>query len=265
MTSTDGGINYTLKGYNFLDGAAKFRKDDAWTVNWGSAGFTSGTGVQDGADIPVVAGKYDVTFNATTGAYTFTKVGDVDPVDPVDPIGDTKVGIIGTAVGGWEADIDMTSVDGGITYKLLNYEFVAGVAKFRKDDAWTVNWGSEAFPSGTGVQDGVDIPVTAGFYDVTFNTSTGAYTFTPSLCRSDFQLGNAGVSVYPNPTSDSWNVSANEAIVSVQILDAFGKTISVVAGNSNSVTVNASNLSSGLYFAVVTTQNAVQTIKLIKG
>lgn len=265
MTSTDGGITYTLKGYNFLDGAAKFRKDDAWTVNWGAATFPSGTGVQDGVDIPVVAGKYDVTFNATTGAYTFTLVGTVDPVDPVDPVGDKSVGIIGTSVGGWEVDVDMTSTDGGITYKLLNYEFVDGSAKFRKDDAWTVNWGAATFPSGTGVQDGVDIPVTAGFYDVSFNTSTGAYSFAPTLSRSDFQLGNAGVSIYPNPTTDSWNVSANETIVSVQILDAFGKTVGFNSGTSSVVSVNASNLSTGLYFAVVTTKNAVQTVKLIKG
>ena len=73
MTSKDNGVNYTLD-YTFTDGVVKFRKDDAWIENWGAATFPTGTGVQDGANIPVTAGTYKVSFNATTGAYNFQQV-----------------------------------------------------------------------------------------------------------------------------------------------------------------------------------------------
>jgi hypothetical protein len=42
-------------------------------VNWGSAIFPSGTGVQDGSNIPTLAGTYFVTFNSGTGEYSFLK------------------------------------------------------------------------------------------------------------------------------------------------------------------------------------------------
>ena len=61
-------------GDNIVD--AKFRANGAWDINWGAVDFPSGIGVQDGPNIPVLLTTdpitYDVTFNQTTGAYTFT-------------------------------------------------------------------------------------------------------------------------------------------------------------------------------------------------
>ena len=54
-----------------FDGEAKFRQDDDWAVNWGAGDFPAGIGEQDGANIPVFAGNYTVTFNAATGEYNF--------------------------------------------------------------------------------------------------------------------------------------------------------------------------------------------------
>ncbi len=181
---TNDGITYTLKDYNFVGGALKIRQDNAWTKNWGSAAFPSGTGIQDGADIPVPAGVYTLTFNILTGAYTFYGT-------------DHKVGIIGTAVGGWATDIDMTSKDNGVNYT-LDYTFTTGEVKFRKDDAWTVNWGAATFPTGTGILAGPNIPVTAGTYKVSFNATTGAYNFQQvSTSIVDFSpvAGSAGATV----------------------------------------------------------------------
>jgi hypothetical protein len=56
--------------------------------------------------------------------------------------------------------------------------------KFRENQDWAVNWGSNQFPSGTGVQNGPNIPVslnanfTTTIYEITFNCETGEYTFT---------------------------------------------------------------------------------------
>jgi len=77
-----------------FDGAAKFRQDDDWAVNWGSADFPAGVGAQDGDNIPVFAGDYMVTLNTATGEYSFDVVSDI--------------GIIGDATpNGWDNDTNM--------------------------------------------------------------------------------------------------------------------------------------------------------------
>jgi len=53
------------------DTELKFAADGSWTVNWGSAAFPVGIGVQNGDNIPVVAGTYDVVFNDIMGEYYF--------------------------------------------------------------------------------------------------------------------------------------------------------------------------------------------------
>ncbi len=91
---------------------------------------------------------------------------------------DFSVGIIGSATPtGWDSDTDLAFVTG--TQYQITIDLVAGEAKFRANDDWGTNWGDAAFPAGTGSQDGANIPITtAATYLVTFDTSTGAYTFT---------------------------------------------------------------------------------------
>ena len=90
----------------------------------------------------------------------------------------TTIGILGSAVNGWDVDADMQTTDEKI-YTLSNYPLNSGEAKFRKDNSWCTNWGSTDFPSGSGYQDGPNIPILCGCnYDITFNIQTGEYSFT---------------------------------------------------------------------------------------
>jgi len=76
LTTTDG-TTYTLLSQVLQAGGLKFRQNHEWTpgsVDWGSAAFPSGIGVNGGANIPVVAGTYDITLNVLTGAYNFSEV-----------------------------------------------------------------------------------------------------------------------------------------------------------------------------------------------
>lgn len=172
MQSTDD-VNWTLENQVFGTGAIKFRLNGSWTTNWGGSSFPSGTAVQNGPDIVVTPGVYNVAFNSTTGAYTFTPA-----------VTFPSIGVIGTAVsanGFSGPDVDMVTTD-GITYTLYAYGFSAGELKFRQDDSWTSNWGGDGFPSGTAVLNGNNIVVPAGYYTVTLNIQTGAYSFTfPSV------------------------------------------------------------------------------------
>ena len=71
MMNTSDGINFTLS-YNFsASEQVKFRQDASWTINWGNSTFPSGTGIQDGPNIPVPVGDYDISFNIQSGAYSF--------------------------------------------------------------------------------------------------------------------------------------------------------------------------------------------------
>jgi hypothetical protein len=234
-------------------GALKFRGDHSWTLpyNWGGTAFPSGTAVIDanGVIIPT-AGTYDITFNKTTLAYSIkfkviSIIGDASPIV-------------------W-SDTDMITTDGNI-YTLSNVTLGTGALKFRGDHSWNLpyNWGGTAFPSGTAVIDanGFSIP-TAGNYNITFNVATAAYNVTSALATKEFNTSK--FSVYPNPAQSNWNFSSsNENIESIQIVDVLGKTIRSIAPKSNFVTVDASDLNSGIYFAKIATATGTNTLKLIK-
>jgi len=164
--STSDGVIYKLQSYAFSDGEAKFRQDDSWDISWGAVAFPSGTATLGGPAIPVTAGSYNVTFNITTGEFSFSY---------------PEIGILGSALTGWSEDIDLQTTDGTI-YTLTGYDFTGGEVKFRQDNDWLLNWGDYTFPTGYGYQGGPNIPVTAGNYNVTFNRVTGEYTFTATNC-----------------------------------------------------------------------------------
>lgn len=151
---------------NLANGEAKFRANDAWAINWGATAFPKGKGTQDGPNVPVLFGNYDVTFNSLTGEYEFKVNSDI--------------GIIGSATpGGWDNDTDLYQ-DAADSNKYFNtLDLIGGEAKFRKDNGWTINWGAVDFPAGIGTQDGPNIPIAqGGKYYITFDKSTAAYTFT---------------------------------------------------------------------------------------
>lgn len=166
QSATDPDV-WMLNVIELVDGSAKFRANDDWAVNWGGDDFPSGIGVQDGNDIPCVAGLYQVSLNTATGEYNFLPI-----------VYYSTIGIIGDATpGGWVEDTDMEVDPNDPAKWSLRLTLTTGSAKFRADNDWPVNWGSGDFPTGVGVQDGPDIPVVEGEYFVSFNTTTGEYNF----------------------------------------------------------------------------------------
>jgi len=69
-----------------------------------------------------------------------------------------------------------TSVENHDWY-LLNVTYSDTELKFAANMSWDVNWGDVAFPYGIGVQNGSNIVVKAGTYNVFFNDITGYYNF----------------------------------------------------------------------------------------
>jgi len=127
------------------------------------------------------------------------------------------MGIIGS-FNNWSGDINMSSID-NVNWSLSHTFSANSELKFRQDASWNMNWGSGAFPSGTAVQNGNNIPVPAGTYTISFNSSTGAYNFqspapivTYNVTFSvDMSLytGSTANGVFLNGTFNSWCGSCN--------------------------------------------------------
>ncbi len=123
---------------------------------------------------------------STAGYYTFTVdlsgtsgTSTMEAYDAASATTYNTIGLIGSATpNGWDSDQDLTqsSTDPHLWY-INGITLVDGEAKFRAEDDWGVNWGSDTPLFGTAVGNGPNIPVTAGTYDVWFNDLDGSYNF----------------------------------------------------------------------------------------
>jgi hypothetical protein len=234
-------------------GFLKFRADNDWIVNWGAGDFPTGVGVQDGADIPVPEGEYFITFNTTTGEYNFAEIIVYD-----------QVGIVGTATpnASWDIDVFMDKdATNENKWTLSSVTMVDGECKFRAEGAWTVNWGAEEWPTGTGTQDGPNIPVTAGTYGVTLYSDTGEYAFGDPLSANSVLLDPNDIVIYPNPVVNSLFVDLEAAEldgeVVLTVLDHAGRVLISQTTNDARTTIDVSNLTQGNYVIRIQGSNAL--------
>ncbi len=158
---------------DLVEGEIKFRANSDWAVSWGGpADFPSDTAIIGSNDNIAIgadqAGTYLVNFNTETGEFSFLPIVYYE-----------SIGIIGDATpGGWDNDSDMVRSETDSALWTLRIVLADGEAKFRANNDWvTADWGSGDFPAGVGVAGGANIPVTAGEYVISLNTTTGAYNF----------------------------------------------------------------------------------------
>ena len=245
LLTTTNGIDYSLSNLVLTDGNAQFDVDGQ--IYTGGT-FPAGVATTAIVTMPVVAGTYTVNINILTGVYNFAY---------------PSIGFLGTVLGpdGFAGeDVDLISTD-GINYQ-VEYALVDGKLKFRQDNSWSINWGGPGL-SGVAEINGLDIDVVAGDYLISFNRTTLEYAITPALGIESNNLNAFTVS--PNPTSNTWNfLTSNVIIDNISIYDFTGKLVKNVSPKNLNVTIDGSVLSSGLYFAKISTGNAVKTIKIVK-
>ena len=212
---TSDGTFYVVKGAE-LEGELKFRKDGDWAVNFGlaeGAAFEANAEIavaQDGANLVVTAGTYDVYLDAENAKAWFVTDGSY-PGGGAAPEA-SEWGIVGQ-VNGWAApDITMykTATEGlFVAYKV---EMPDGGFKIRANGVWddTANYGLAA--AGPVEVDHVydlicsggsgDMTLVAGTYDIWFDlTNTKVYIMTPGKPISE-AVGGTTPEPEPEPEPD---------------------------------------------------------------
>jgi uncharacterized repeat protein (TIGR01451 family) len=153
-------------------------------------------------------------------------------------------------------------VDNNVTWKFDNIQLPVSVSNTN------VGKGYIAFKikPKAGYAVGDIIPNAASIY-FDFNPPIITNTFTTEFYEP---LGNpafdaTSFTVHPNPSSEIVFVSLNtsaEAISKVQIIDVLGKIVlSTSDVDSNQTSINVENVSSGIYFVEVTTENGLKAVK----
>ncbi|GAB2861479.1 T9SS type A sorting domain-containing protein [Hymenobacter ruber] len=186
----------------------------------------------------------------------------------------TTVGIIGSATtpNGWNASTPMTLTTAGGHDWTITVTLIVGEAKFRANDAWTVNWGATGFPTGTGVQDGPNIPIaTAGRYTVRFNDATGAYSFTTVTATKAASAAILQLAVAPNPASGSASVSYElpaTATAAITVQNLMGQSVRQFPAVRQNAGLQSQNLplqglASGIYLVKLETGALTQTTRLV--
>jgi photosystem II stability/assembly factor-like uncharacterized protein len=107
------------------------------------------------------------------------------------------------------------------------------------------------------------VAVTASQAYLALGTANDSVVIDPSMPAGVQEINNApSFNVYPNPANNNVTVQTNSPTQTIEICDMLGRTITSVAPNSNSTTINTSTLAAGVYMIRVHSGNSVTTQKL---
>jgi hypothetical protein len=106
-------------------------------------------------------------------------------------------------------------------------------------------------------------------YGANSNGCTGMTTIEQVVAEctgiNEATSGISGVSIFPNPTTGIFIVELNNnAAKTVQVSDLTGRVVMTGSSNTDKVNVNISSLANGIYYVKIQSNNAVETIKVVK-
>lgn len=175
MLKTSEAGKYEFTGLFKVGGFKMIKEKGSWAAQFG-LGASAGQLSTDGGsgDIKITTeGYYKLTVNTTDLSYTLVAV--TNPTKTYD-----NISLIGTSTEGADKQLTKSTFDAHLwTAKKVSLK--EGVLKFRANNSWDVNWGTNSEYYGVGTAGGADIPVSAEWtYDVYFNDVTGNYTLIPT-------------------------------------------------------------------------------------
>ena len=142
-------FNGIYTGFMYLNKKGfKFCTQPNWDgTNYGTDFSTGG----NATDIMMTEaeGYYKVVVDLTTNKYTLTPI--------------TTIGVVGSGVGSWDVDKDMTYNKTDRCWEIKNLTLSDGEIKFRANDLWDINWGGSV---NSLTQGGANLKVNAGTYNI---------------------------------------------------------------------------------------------------
>lgn len=102
------------------------------------------------------------------------------------------------------------------------------------------------------------------YYDYALPKETNEATSVFGVAGVDEVIHDTSVKIYPNPASSVVNISAEDAIETVQLYDVQGRLLQSDIVNINRATINLSSRTTGVYFVKVTTAKGTTTQKIVK-
>jgi hypothetical protein len=169
----------------------------------------------------------------------------------------------------WAEDI-LPGFDVRMINQGVEYVYQVGVNEAMVNGAWTKVEIPMSFFTNQGFDDTQFFQWKIGPLNNSVDNAGVAYIdnilITQNMLSTD-EFGSINeFSVFPNPTHDAWTINAkNSNIQTIELYNTLGRLIQTLDINQNEVSINASNLSSGIYFAKINSQNSdAKTIKLVK-
>jgi hypothetical protein len=175
MLKTAKAGEYTFTGLFKVGGFKMIKVRGSWDAQYG-LGTTAGQLSTDGGsgDIKITTeGYYKLSINTVDLTYSIVSV--TNPVTTY-----ANLSIIGTSTGGTDIQLTKSTFDPHF-WTIKKVSLKEGVFKFRANNAWDVNWGTNSEFFGVGANGGADIPLLAEWtYDIYFNDISGNYTLIPT-------------------------------------------------------------------------------------
>ncbi|WP_047545776.1 T9SS type A sorting domain-containing protein [Psychroserpens sp. Hel_I_66] len=154
--------------------------------------------------------------------------------------------------------------------KVFNADFsgVIGsdIADLSTSGEFALSMDATAFPADSHVQYGFQFIGPNLSSDASFDAAydaVGSIVIQPATLSVD-DFNTSQFSVFPNPAKNNWTINANSTIKSVQVYDILGKRVVSMSTSSNNVNIDATNLTTGMYIAQITSENGSKNIKLVK-
>lgn len=161
----------------------------------------------------------------------------------------------------------LTGVAGSVSQLVLDAQVAAALNSNTAIPSSTFNGGNQLTlnTTATGFNVGDEILVVAEIGAFTPGSDTdptnnfGSFTLSPVVSVTN--LDATSFSAYPNPAVSELNVTANEQVVSLSIINLEGKVVATSASNK----VDVSTLTSGVYLYEATTVSGLKAInKFVK-
>jgi hypothetical protein len=131
----------------------------------------------------------------------------------------------------------------------------------------TYSWNTSATTSVVAVSPSVTTSYTVTGTNTNSCSASFVVTQSVSACTglNNAVASNIGTVVYPNPNAGLFSIELNNGSVKIiEVMDLTGRVVLENTSSNNKIDFNISNLSNGIYYVKVQSNNSVEVIKIVK-